>query len=69
MNQQYVPLDKRTKRKRKEHHNMNRRDWGGINPVTKVKPNDKIYNRKRKGQWSEYEPLSFYIAYPSDPGK
>ena len=57
MKPKYVPLDKQTKRKRKEYHAKQRRDWGEISPVTKTMPNLKAYKRKKSGQRYDYEPL------------
>lgn len=63
MKQKYVPLDKRSKKKQKEYHDMQRRDWGELNPITRKTANQKIYNRKKSEHWHEYEPRSdfFYI--------
>ena len=61
MKQRYVPLEKRSKQKRKEHFAAKRGDWGGLNPVTRKSPNPKAYNRKKSGQWCDYEPLSGFF--------
>jgi hypothetical protein len=63
LKQKYVPLDKRSKRSQKEYYAAQRKDWGGINPVTRKTPNLKAYNRKKPCQWYEYEPFAgvFYI--------
>ena len=50
MKQKFVPLDKLSKRKQKEHHAMQRRDWGSFNPATKKTENGKAYNRKKSKQ-------------------
>lgn len=64
MKSKYVPLDKQSKRKRKEYYTAQRKDWGTINPVTKKTSNLKAYSRKKTGQWYEYEPLSgFFLHY------
>jgi hypothetical protein len=61
--QKYVPLDKLSKRKRKEYYASFRKDWNGINPVTRSTPNPRAYKRNKSGQRYEYEPLSgFYFA-------
>ena len=65
MKQQYIPLDKQSKRKQKEHHAQQRRDWGVINPVTKKVENGKAYNRKKSNKgWCDYEPrmLDFLVS-------
>ena len=60
--QKYVPLDKQSKQKRKEYYANRRKDWGGLNPVTRKPPNPKAYKRKKSGQRHDHEPLSgFYL--------
>jgi len=61
----FIPLEKQSKRKQKEYHAIQRRDWGNINPVTRKADNAKVYNRKKsKQRWSEYEPcLDFFLVY------
>ena len=65
MKQKHIPLDKQSKRKQKEYHATQRKGWGDVNPVTRVVPNAKAYNRKKsKQRWGEYnhEPcLDFYV--------
>lgn len=36
-----------------------RRDWGGINPVTRIKDSDKIYSRQKNKQ----ESVDFFEEY------
>ena len=56
MKQKFIPLKKQSKRKQKEHHAVQRRDWGSINPVTRIVENGKAYNRKKSNKrWCEYE--------------
>ena len=54
MKQKFIPLDKLSKRKRKEYHEAKRRNWGGFNPVTRKTANIKVYNRKKSGQRDEH---------------
>ena len=54
MKNKYVPLDKQSKRKRKEYYAAQRRDWGDVNPITRMTPNLKAYNRKKSGQRYEH---------------
>jgi len=68
MKQRYVPLEKRSKQKRKEHFAAQRGDWGGLNPVTRKPSNPKAYNRKKSGQWRDYEPLSGFCMVPVTAG-
>ena len=59
----YVPLEKRSKRKRKEFYASQRKDWGGLNPVTKKTPDLKVYKRKKYEQRYEHEPLFVFYAF------
>ncbi|MDO4939872.1 MAG: hypothetical protein Q4E54_07950 [Lachnospiraceae bacterium] len=44
---QYIPINKQTKKARKVYNSMQRRDWNGLNPATRVFPDGKTFNRKR----------------------
>lgn len=46
--EKFVPLEKRSKKEQKAYHARQRGSWNGINPVTKIVPNKKAYNRKRR---------------------
>ena len=61
--QKFVPLEKQSKRQRKEYYSSRRKDWGEFNPVTRTVPSAKVYNRKKSGKRCEHEPLSgfFYM--------
>ena len=48
--EQYVTLDKRSKKAQKEYHAKQRRTWGELNPVTRSVPSGKVYNRKKEKQ-------------------
>ena len=65
MKQQYIPLNKQSKRKQKEYNSVQRRDWGSINPITKKVESAKVYNRKKsKRRWCEHEPsLDFFVLH------
>lgn len=43
----FVSRDKMSKKDRKELDSKKRNTWGNTNPVTKVQPNKKAYDRKR----------------------
>lgn len=43
----FVPKDKMSKKAQKELNDKKRGTWGNTNPVTKVQPNKKAYDRKR----------------------
>ena len=64
MKEKFVPLEKQSKRKRKEYYASQRKDWNGINPVTRTTPNTKAYKRRKSGQrYDEHEPMpGFYCA-------
>ncbi len=43
----FVPFEKLSKKKKKEINNMKRNTWYNLNPVTKVIPDKKKYDRKK----------------------
>ena len=47
---QYVTLDKRSKKAKKEYYSKQRLTWGVLNPVTRSVPSGKTYNRKKDKQ-------------------
>ena len=59
--QKFVPLEKQSKRQQKEYYSTRRKDWNGINPVTRVMTNAKVYNRKKSGKRYEHEPLPGFL--------
>jgi len=61
MKQKYVPLDKRSKKKQKEYHEMQRKSWGEFNPITRKTDNLNVYNRKKSERRHEYEPCSDFL--------
>jgi len=64
MKQKFIPLEKQSKRKQKESHSQQRRDWGTLNPATKKAENGKAYNRKKIQQRRyEYEPRMLDFFY------
>jgi len=61
--QQYIPLEKRSKREQREHYAARRGSWGNVNPVTRKPPNPKAYNRKKSERRFKHEPtLGFCLA-------
>lgn len=46
----FVPQDKMSKKAQKELNDKKRGTWGNTNPVTKVQPNKKAYDRKRNSK-------------------
>jgi len=61
LKKRFIPLEKQSKRKQREYHAIQRRDWGGVNPVTRKPPNPKAYDRKKSGKRYEYEPLTGFL--------
>jgi rare lipoprotein A (peptidoglycan hydrolase) len=45
-----IPLEKMSKKKRKEYHAKQRGSWYGMSPVTRVVPSGKTYDRSRMKQ-------------------
>ena len=43
----FIPFDKLSKKEQKKRNQAKRGDWKEINPITKVVPSKKIYNRKK----------------------
>ena len=58
----FISLNKLSAKKRKATISANRRTWG-FNPVTRVKPSGKTYNRKRtrRTEYNEYPAVSFSL--------
>lgn len=56
----FISLNKLSAKKRKAIISANRRTWG-FNPVTRVKPSGKTYNRKRT-RWNDYD-NDFTVSY------
>ena len=62
MKQNYIPLEKRSKREQKEFHSLQRKDWGNLKPVTRKIENGKAYNRKKsKQRWSDHVPCLDFL--------
>ena len=70
MKQQYIPLEKRSKREQRAYYTTRRGSWGALNPVTRKPPNPKAYDRKKSGQRYDNEPLpGFCFILTSMPAK
>lgn len=47
--EKFVPHDKLSKKEKKKLDSVKRRDWQGLNPVTRIADNNKkVYKRKPK---------------------
>jgi hypothetical protein len=44
----FTPYDKLSKKEQKRLDSIKRRNWGGLNPVTRTTPDKKKYSRKDK---------------------
>ena len=44
---QLIPLDKRSKKARREYHSKQRGSWYGVNPITRTVQSRKNYDRAR----------------------
>lgn len=42
-----IPLEKQSKRAQKAHHSKRRGSWNGVDPVTRIVPSGKLYDRNR----------------------
>ena len=40
-----IPLNKQSKKKQREYHITRRGTWYGVNPVSRMKPSGKTYDR------------------------
>ena len=46
--EKFVPYEKMSKKERKKLDSAKRRDWNGLNPVTRIAERSKKYSRKIK---------------------
>lgn len=46
--EKFISYEKMSKKDRKKIDSAKRRDWNGLNPVTRVAEKDKKYSRKEK---------------------
>ena len=49
--EKYIPYEKLSKKKQREHNALKRGSWGGINPVTRKPKHSKAYDRNKASQW------------------
>ena len=55
-----VPLEKKSKKEQREFHLKQRGHWYGINPVSRVVPDKKKYNRKKLSK--KFDSFEHYAA-------
>ena len=58
----YVPLEKRSKKEQREYNASKRGSWGNLNPVTRIPPNPKAYNRKKIERRYDNEPPLVFLC-------
>ena len=63
--ERFVPYEKLSKKKKKELDRAKRGTWGCLDPVTRVKPNGKAYNRKKARDRDGSPDASFLLFGPS----
>lgn len=50
--QKLVPLNKQSKKAQRAYHSKQRGSWYGLDPVTRIVPNKKAYDRNRPSAWT-----------------
>lgn len=60
----YVPIEKMSKKMQREYYKKQRKDWGGISPVTRRSENPKAYDRAKakKDHENFRDPFLFFYA-------
>ncbi len=46
-NKTMIPLAKQSKAKQREYHAAKRGSWNGVNPVSRIVPSERVYDRNR----------------------
>ena len=49
--EKYTPYEKMSKKEKRKIDALKRGSWGQINPVTRMKPNSKAYQRTKAQNW------------------
>ena len=60
--EKFIPFEKLSKKKQRELNAMRRRNWNGINPVTRKPENPKAYNRKKAQNRSSFDFVPFCFS-------
>ena len=50
--EKFIPYEKLSKKKKREHDLKQRHTWGCLNPVTRNTANPKAYNRQKARRWN-----------------
>ena len=61
----FIPYEKLSKKKKREHDAIKRATWGGLSPTTRKSPSAKAYDRKKTRRRMDEHPGSgsFYIRF------
>lgn len=57
----FIPYEKMSKKQKKQYNALKRRDWNGVNPVTRKPVNPKAYNRKKSRKLYDDNFQDFFI--------
>ena len=74
MMEKFTPFEKLSKKKQRELNAQKRGDWGAVNPVTRVPPTPKAYDRnkekaaRQKDEGSLLDNLKFLLRIPESGG-
>lgn len=60
--EKFVPFEKLSKKKQRELNAIRRKDWNGVNPITRKSENPKAYNRKRHRNDFDFDSVPFFIC-------
>lgn len=61
--QKFIPFAKLSKKSQQAINKSRRKNWGNIDPVTKLPANAKAYNRKKARAWKDTFPTSELFYY------
>jgi len=60
--EKFIPYEKLSKRKKRELNAKQRREWGGMSPITRRAENPKAYNRKKTRKWSDDSGFRVFVS-------
>ena len=62
--QKFVPYEKLSKKAKRELDRKKRGTWGGLNPVTRMPPNPRAYDRRKAQNWrKDSDPAPFVFRF------
>ena len=67
--EKFVPFEKLSKKEQKKLNALKRRDWNGINPVTRKSENPKAYNRKRHRTDFDFDSVPLCFSFEIISGR